>query len=664
MSKEEVREDTPSEVEPANIDIALQEVNEDSLIEDKQIEIPPVKLDPVTDLYHLIILSWSGQCTEGVPHGFGQLVFRSGAIYTGSVEYGLMHGKGEIKLKSGWTYAGDFYKNSIEGFGKITFPDEAEYEGDVVAGYRHGVGHFQKGATSYSGQWKAGKRHGHGLARWSSVSFYDGDWQDDKCHGYGIRQWSNLDVYKGTWSNGVREGNGHMVWHEEGQEYDGQWRRGLQEGTGTGTWKGNKLTTYTGGWFQGQRFGKGTMKYGNGSVYEGNWRKDQKSGQAYITRPTGKLMIAYFDNDRVLDNARNINEFHSVTELQIIETLGDTLADGAPSVIRNVGHIRRLYQRYSSLLPDHQFRLFYIDRICIDYNIVDLTPIINFYPPAGEKTHDPNSPILFREFCFFMVNIANVLWPAEALDEAVQRLFDEFLCKPVQYKGLLFSEDFRDLITPLHSLWSSLNYSMTARDFIQLIQKLELPFTPTVCVEVLSKEDANIAENIERNISFVQFAEALIALIIRHKDMEIKAHSPKDTITETLSKTSSPNEIEPKEKQSNTDSKTDDYKTSVTSIKSGSLLQTISELSDQPKNEHRSQCSTDEVSNIRLEVFQYIQERVMSAWTRWRKICDIITQQEMRRLDKESKVYDLSNLIVTTKLTSRSVSTHSHSLEA
>ena len=73
------------------------------------------------------------------------------------------------------------------------------------------------------------------------------------------------------------------------------------------------------------------MKYANGSTYEGNWRKDKKSGQAYITHSSGKRMIAYFDNDRVLAQPQNINTLHSVTENQILETLGEELAAGKPS---------------------------------------------------------------------------------------------------------------------------------------------------------------------------------------------------------------------------------------------------------------------------------------------------------------------------------------------
>ena len=119
----------------------------------------------------------------------------------------------------------------------------------------------------------------------------------------------------------------------------------------------SKKRRHSGEWCQGQRYGRGVMKYANGSVYEGNWRKDKKSGQAYVTHSTGKRVIVYFDNDRVLSQAKDINMLHSVTESQILETLGEELAGGKPSILRNIGHIRRLYIRYSSMSTDNQFRV-------------------------------------------------------------------------------------------------------------------------------------------------------------------------------------------------------------------------------------------------------------------------------------------------------------------
>jgi len=57
QSKDDLREDTPSEVETTNVDsTTLHDVQEETADEVK-IDTPPIKFDPVTDLYHLIILT-------------------------------------------------------------------------------------------------------------------------------------------------------------------------------------------------------------------------------------------------------------------------------------------------------------------------------------------------------------------------------------------------------------------------------------------------------------------------------------------------------------------------------------------------------------------------------------------------------------------------------
>ena len=64
-----------------------------------EVKPEPPKLDPVTSLYPFLINSWSGECLEGVPHGFGRCEFKSGTVYVGNMSYGLMHGKGTVAFR-------------------------------------------------------------------------------------------------------------------------------------------------------------------------------------------------------------------------------------------------------------------------------------------------------------------------------------------------------------------------------------------------------------------------------------------------------------------------------------------------------------------------------------------------------------------------------------
>ena len=56
------------------------------------------------------------------------------------------------------------------------------------------------------------------------------------------------------------------------------------------------------------------------------------------------------------------------------------------------------------------------------------------------------------------------------------------------------------------------------RHLLQLIKKLQLPFKPKDAIEIMAEYDSGIPENIEREISFIQFSEAMIKLIIRYKE--------------------------------------------------------------------------------------------------------------------------------------------------
>ena len=56
-----------------------------------EVKPEPPKLDPVTSLYPFLINSWSGECLEGVPHGFGRCEFKSGTVYVGNMSYRMTH---------------------------------------------------------------------------------------------------------------------------------------------------------------------------------------------------------------------------------------------------------------------------------------------------------------------------------------------------------------------------------------------------------------------------------------------------------------------------------------------------------------------------------------------------------------------------------------------
>ena len=52
----------------------------------------------------------------------------------------------------------------------------------------------------YTGEWRDGKRHGHGIQEYADGSSYEGEWREDTQCGHGIFEYSNGDRYTGHFS--------------------------------------------------------------------------------------------------------------------------------------------------------------------------------------------------------------------------------------------------------------------------------------------------------------------------------------------------------------------------------------------------------------------------------------------------------------------------------
>ena len=57
-----------------------------------------------------LIYDAGGQWKDGLPHGYGKLVYQDGSIYTGYFENGVPHGQGRFISSQGWYYEGDIEK--------------------------------------------------------------------------------------------------------------------------------------------------------------------------------------------------------------------------------------------------------------------------------------------------------------------------------------------------------------------------------------------------------------------------------------------------------------------------------------------------------------------------------------------------------------------------
>jgi hypothetical protein len=109
---------------------------------------------------------------------------------------------------------------------------EVGYEGDYKDGKKHGHGIFRyANGNIYEGEFKDGKKHGHGIYRYANGGVYDGDWKDGKMIGHGIFRYANGNVYDGEFKNDKRHGHG-IFRYADGNVYDGEFKDGNMHGHG------------------------------------------------------------------------------------------------------------------------------------------------------------------------------------------------------------------------------------------------------------------------------------------------------------------------------------------------------------------------------------------------------------------------------------------------
>lgn len=118
---------------------------------------------------------------------------------------------------------------------RVLDPDLAHgaYRGGCRDGLAEGYGEV-RGASSYRGDFLAGKKHGKGVKVMPNGDRYAGDFSDDYRHGKGIYVWGKHtpwagDRYEGEYRRDLRHGWGVFQWGS-GDRYEGQWQNDLRMG--------------------------------------------------------------------------------------------------------------------------------------------------------------------------------------------------------------------------------------------------------------------------------------------------------------------------------------------------------------------------------------------------------------------------------------------------
>lgn len=171
---------------------------------------------------------YDGRWLNGKPHGFGEMKWRDGKIYTGEFYNGFIHGNGKIKYPLNGTYDGEWIDGKQNGFGHYQYENGDIYDGWFKDDLPHGHGVKQEGhlmtevASLYIGDWSGGLKHGYGIKDDQMTGEkYLGSWYNDLKHGTGIIVTLDGIYYEGEFVNDIMTGHGLMVF-DDGTHYEGE----------------------------------------------------------------------------------------------------------------------------------------------------------------------------------------------------------------------------------------------------------------------------------------------------------------------------------------------------------------------------------------------------------------------------------------------------------
>ncbi|XP_019367087.1 PREDICTED: MORN repeat-containing protein 1 [Gavialis gangeticus] len=204
------------------------------------------------------------------------------------------------------SYSGGLRMRRRDGYGLYVYPNTFfQYEGEWKQGKKHGHGKLLfKDGSYYEGEFVDGEILGNGLRYWaSSGNTYSGQFMLGELHGHGVMQYRDGGKYEGEFFCGMREGYGLLV-DREGQIYQGSFHKNKKHGGGKMTFKnGDK---YEGDWILDQRQGHGELHCADGSIYEGQWRNDMFNGQGTIIHCSGVIYDGLWINGYPAAQAKKI----------------------------------------------------------------------------------------------------------------------------------------------------------------------------------------------------------------------------------------------------------------------------------------------------------------------------------------------------------------------
>eukprot|EP00397_Hematodinium_sp_SG-2012_P051762 GEMP01060840.1.p1 GENE.GEMP01060840.1~~GEMP01060840.1.p1 ORF type:complete len:230 (+),score=42.49 GEMP01060840.1:37-690(+) len=155
---------------------------------------------------------------------------------------------------------------------------------------------------TYTGDFKDGKKHGHGVYVYRNDDEYSGTYVENERHGVGLFTYAAGGKYHGNFSNGKRHGEG-TYFYTNGDVYCGEWYEGLKHGKGIYAFVGslNQKATYSGEWRKGE-FVSGQYKLGD-NVYKGTFSQQKPLGGGVWQLPGCKVTGKHLHEILPVDSA-------------------------------------------------------------------------------------------------------------------------------------------------------------------------------------------------------------------------------------------------------------------------------------------------------------------------------------------------------------------------
>lgn len=216
------------------------------------------------------------------------------AEYRGGVISNKPNGKGSKKWDNGTVHYGEWKNGVPNGAGVRTWANDGLFSGIWVDGeWRQGAYIWPTG-TTYVGEFKSFKRHGHGLFIYDNGDRYTGEWDNDMKHGAGSYIYKNKTRYTGTWKFSTKCGQGFMSFLG-GDSYQGEWKNNEKHGRGVYTYATGSV--YDGFWDNSFKNGKGIFVYHHGDVYQGDYLMNQKTGKGHYVYGNGDCYVGDWERD-------------------------------------------------------------------------------------------------------------------------------------------------------------------------------------------------------------------------------------------------------------------------------------------------------------------------------------------------------------------------------